>query len=188
MYADTKKRWWIDRTGDVNDPNVQWAPGQVPPDSEPNYELNPEIARVEEAIFHPAKITGCCLVVADYDGVFDFFTTKAGLIPRIGGRECSTTVFGGSVGMRDLSIVSARDDLPAQFHHMNFVCADEADLETSIGKAKEAGITIVAEIDHPTRRAIIIGDPDGLRINFYVDRSTPPDEAALTAPQGIYLA
>ena len=188
MYADTKKRWWIDRTGEVNDPNVQWVPGQVPPDPEPNYEANPEIVRVEEAIFHPLKITACCLVVANYEAVFDFYTEKAGLIPRIGGRDGSTTVFGGSVGQRDLSIVRASENLPPQFHHMNFLCADEAELETSIAAAKQADITIEAEIDHSSRRAIVIADPDGLRINFYVDRDAMPDEAALAGRHGIYLA
>lgn len=167
---------------------MQWAPGLVEPDPEPNYESNPEIVRVEEAIFHPLKITGCCLVVANYEAVFDFYTEKAGLTPRIGGRDASAAVFGGGLGSRDLSIVRDYEKLFPQFHHMNFVCKDEADLETSIVAAKKANIAIEAEIDHPSRRAIVIADPDGLRINFYVDRDMVPDETALSGAFGIYLA
>ena len=56
------------------------------------------------------------------------------------------------------------------FHHMNFVCFDEEDLEQSIARAKQDGIDIVTEIDHESRRAVVINSPDKLKINFYVDQ------------------
>ena len=189
VYADTKKRWWRDRTGDVNAPDVQWVPGQSPPDTDANYEHDPEIVRVDDAVFHPVKITGCCLVVTDYADVVDFYTRKVGLAPVVGGAASPCTLFAGALGLRDLAIFPATDSRPPQLHHLNFVCADEADLEASIAAAKSGGVAIEAEIDHPSRRAIVIRDPDGLRINFYVDRSaTSPSEAAVTDANGIYLA
>ena len=50
------------------------------------------------------------------------------------------------------------------------------------------GVEIEAEIDRPGRRAVVIRDPDGLRINFHVDRGGTPDAAALAGGDGIYLA
>ncbi len=188
MYADTKKRWWRDRTGDVHDPNVQWVPGMTPPDPVPNYVPDPEIVRVEDAIFHPIKITGCCLVVDDYDGVLDFYTDQVGLVPTIGGAGSACTVFSGALGLRDLTIYRAGDTRSAQFHHMNFACVDVDDLEASLARAKRDGVGIEIEIDHPSRRAVVIRDPDGLRINFYVDRGARPDPATLAGDNGIYLA
>ena len=189
VYADTKKRWWRDRTGTVTAPNVQWVPGQTPPDPEPNYEADPEIVRVNDAIFHPVKITGCCLFVSDYQAVFDFYAGKVGLIPTLGGPGSPYTVFTGALGMRDLAIFPATESRPPQMHHLNFVCANEADLEASIAQAKNRDVAIEAEIDHPSRRAIVIRDPDGLRINFYVDRGAASlSEAALIDGNRIYLA
>ena len=189
VYADTKKRWWRDRTGTVNAPNVQWVPGQTPPDPEPNYEQTPEIVRVDDAVFHPIKITGCCLIVSDYDAVLDFYTNKVGLAPVLGGAESPFTLFSGALGMHDLAIFRATGNRSPQMHHLNFVCRDEADLEASIAQAKTQGVAIAAEIDHPSRRAIVIRDPDGMRINFYVDRTPASlDEAAVIDGDGIYLA
>ena len=189
VYADTKKRWWRDRTGDVNAPDVQWVPGQTPPDPDANYERDPEIVRVDEAVFHPVKIAGCCLVVDDYAAVVDFYASKVGLVPVVGGAASPCTLFAGALGLRDLALFPATGSRPPQLHHLNFVCADEADLEASIDATKAGGIEIEAEIDHPSRRAVVIRDPDGLRINFYVDRNdVTPTEAAVTGADGIYLA
>ncbi|MDA0261041.1 MAG: VOC family protein [Proteobacteria bacterium] len=189
IYADTKKRWWRDRTGNVNAPDVHWKPGQTPPDPEPNYEANPAIVRVDGAVFHPVKITGCCLVVSDYAAVVDFYVTRVGLTAVLGGANAPFTVFAGVLGMRDLALFRATESLPAQLHHLNFVCADEADLEASIAAAKAGNVEIETEIDHPSRRAVVIRDPDGLKINFYTDRSSASlKEADLAGPHGIYLA
>ena len=188
MYADTRKRWWRDRSGDVHDDNVRWVPGMTPPDPEPNYVVDPEIVRVEEAVFHPIKITGCALVVDDYEGALDFYTEQVGLTATIGGAGSPCAVLSGALGLRDLAIWRADDARPAQLHHMNFACADAGELEASLDRAAREGIEIEAEIDRPDRRAVVIRDPDGLRINFYVDRGGPPDAAALAGGDGIYLA
>ncbi|MSP51240.1 MAG: dioxygenase [Alphaproteobacteria bacterium] len=188
IYADTKKRWWRDRTGEVNAPNIDWTPNTATPDPEPNYELNPKIVRVEGAVFHPVKITGCCLVVDQFEATVAFYRDKVGLALAGRGDSSDDAVLRGAVGTGDLSLFRAKTSRPAQFHHLNFVCADEADLEASIARAKKERLTIEAEVDAPSRRALVVRDPDGNRINFYVDRApTPRSLSGLNEKTAIYL-
>jgi catechol 2,3-dioxygenase len=188
IYADTKMRWYNDRSGDVRTPTLSWTPGDIPPDPEPNYEIDPECVRVEGAVFQPLKITHNCLVVAGYERAFDFYTGKIGLDPVIGGRDSAYCALGGACGMRDLSLFRARPDRAAQLHHMGFVCWSEAELEASIERARKQGIPLEADIDHPSRRSIVALDPDGLRVQFYVDRTdTVPDLSGADEELAIYL-
>ena len=171
VYADTKMRWYKERFGDVHKPNPPWYPGDVEPDDNINYEPDPEIVRVESAVFHPVKMAGACMVFDDYEANYDYYTDQIGLTPVLGGRDTPYAVLGGTCGMRDLSLFRSQQGRECGLHHMNFVCFDEEDLEQSIARAKQDGIDIVTEIDHESRRAVVINSPDKLKINFYVDRT-----------------
>ena len=188
VYADTRMRWYKDRFGEVRRPNPPWYPGDVEPDGNVNYEIDPEIVRVEGAVFHPVKITGACMVLDDYEAGYAYYTGQIGLSPVLGGADAPYAVLGGTCGLRDLSLFRGRAGRAPGLHHMNFMCAGEEDLERSIASAKRDGVDIVAEIDHPSRRALVIASPDRLKINFYVDRGDGlPDLEGLEEEQAIYL-
>ena len=53
---------------------------------------------------------------------------------------------------------------------MGFPVHDETDLVTSVSRLARSEWELEREIDLPARRCIHVRDPDGLRIQFYVDR------------------
>ena len=173
IYADTEWRWWEDRY--LNRPldrmpNNTWKPGDSKPSPESHYDPNPDLKRVDSAVFHPLRITHIGLVADNYEAVYDYYTEYVGLSLRLGGRSADFASLGGTCGGRDLNIFRATEQRPPGFHHHGFVIADEADLDQSIAAARSAGIEIEADIDHPSRRSIMVRDPDGLRCQFYTTR------------------
>lgn len=191
IYADTEWRWWEDRY--LNRPahqmpNRTWKPGDTPASDKILYDPHPVFKRVEEALFHPLKITTITLIAANYEAMVDYYVDQVGLTPKSGGRAANFVALGGSCGGRDIVLFRASPKRPAGFHHMSFVVADEADLGRSIGRIESAGVTKLADIDHPSRRSVVIADPDGLRVEFHVERSgTLGDPAKIADEALIYL-
>ena len=188
VYADTKMRWYKERFGDVHKPNPAWYPGDIEPDATANYEADPEIVRVEGAVFHPIKITGACMAFDNYEDNYDYYTDQIGLVPVYGGRDTAYSVVSGTCGLHDLSLFRSQEGRAPGLHHMNFLCRDEADLMASIARAKQDGLDIVTEIDHESRRSIVVNSPDQLKINFYVDRKDGmPNLEGVDEELAIYL-
>lgn len=188
IYADTGMRWYKERYGDVMKPTLHWTPGDIPPSNKIHYEPSPEIFRSEHAVFHPMKITQATLAVADFEGTYDYYTKTVGLKPVIGGRDAPYAVLGGTCGLRDLGLFRVNPGRPAELHHISFLVWDEPDLEASIKRAKKEGVKILTEVDHAVRRGVVIADPDGIRILFYVDRTaTLPNLAGMDEEKAIYL-
>jgi catechol 2,3-dioxygenase len=188
IYADTGMRWYKERYGDVMKPTLHWTPGDIPPSDKIHYEPNPEIIRVDHAVFHPKKITQAVLVVADFAGTYDYYTRIVGLSPLMGSRDAPFAVLGGTLGLRDLALFRVKPNRPAELHHISFEVWDESDLEASAARARKEGIKIVTEVDHPSRRGVVIADPDGIRALFYVDRTAKlPNLAGMDEEKAIYL-
>jgi catechol-2,3-dioxygenase len=79
MYSDTTKNWRDQRTGTVMTPTIRWTPDSRPPTTETFYVQNPEIRRVESAVFHPRRVTHVALVVADFENCLRRYTDVVGL-------------------------------------------------------------------------------------------------------------
>jgi catechol 2,3-dioxygenase-like lactoylglutathione lyase family enzyme len=58
-------------------------------------------------------------------------------------------------------------------HHMGFEMSDDRALDEALARARAAGIEPELVLEHPTKRAVFIKDPDGMRIEFSVARETP---------------
>ena len=174
IYADTEWRWWEDRYLErppERMPNNVWKPGDTPPSTDIHYEPDPVFRRVESALFHPLKITHMVQVCEDFEAAYDYYTGFVGLSPRLGGRDDRFAALGGTCGGRDLTLFRAAGARAPGFHHHGFVVADADELERSIGRARAAGIAIESDIDHPSRRSVVVRDPDGLRCQLYAERS-----------------
>lgn len=176
LYADITPEWRKVR-GDgriVRDNEPPWTPGDPPRFTEAdahNYHVNPEIRRVKEAIFHAKRVTHGVVVAEDYEGLYEYYTSLVGLQPILGGRKDRFVVLGGTTGEPQLTLFRAKEGQPTGMHHFGFEVWDEEDLQVSEGKLKEAGIEPVFILDHSTRRSVFIKDPDGLLVEFYVDRA-----------------
>jgi catechol 2,3-dioxygenase len=178
IYADFHKEWWeilntknmADETFNISSP---WLPGATLPITEPKYHTNPEITRVPGAIFNPRRIAHVALVVDDFEGQISYYTDVVGLDVAFRGPNDSYAVLGGSLSGHDLTIIKATEGQLLGLHHIGFEMDSEAELDEADGRMKAAGIQAVLKIDHPTKRATFLRDPDGLLVEFFVERSGP---------------
>jgi len=170
VYADVIKDWRSARLGIVTKPKPKWAPGMTVPSRNRNYHVEPDLMRVEGAVFHPRRIVHAALVVTDMNKALEYYTGIVGLQPVHGAVGKQFVVLGGTCGERNLSLFPAGTGRPPGFHHAGFQMWNEEELTSSLAKARELGMKIDLEISHPTRRSAFILDPDGFRIQFFVER------------------
>src|SRR5439155_11313025 len=138
----------------------------------------PQLDIVEEAIFHPRKVTHVALVTARYEELFDFYTNIIGLSPYAGSKGSSYAVLRGTVGVGDLTLYRSGSGQDLGFHHVGFEVWDEADLDRALAHASAAKLKVERIVDHPARRSVTIVDPDGIRLLFYVNRQWQPEVIA----------
>lgn len=76
IYTDFIKNWRAIKSGTLVRNVYPWAPGAEPPSTATFYQEEPEIRRVENAVFHPLRITHAVLVVAapKYQEAYDYYT------------------------------------------------------------------------------------------------------------------
>lgn len=189
IYADVIKDWRAARSGVVTKPKPKWAPGITPPTSAANYHVDPPLRRVAGAVFQPRRIVHAALVVADMRRALDYYTKAVGLRPLIGDAKSPFVVLGGTCGELSLSLFRPGNGRQPGYHHAGFEAWSEAELDASISRAKAQGLKVDFEISHPFRRGVFITDPDGFRIQFFVDRGAPLSALAETGEDvAIHLA
>ena len=170
VYADVIHDWRQARHGVVTKPSPNWTPGSTPPNEKANYHPEPEIRRVEDAIFHPRRTTHAVLVLENFERGFEAYRTVVGLSPIIGDANSIFAVLSGTCGERNLGLFRARGGRPPGLNHVGLRIWDEADFDVSLKRLADADHEIEAEFDHPSRRGVFIKDPDGIRLQLYVDR------------------
>jgi catechol 2,3-dioxygenase len=176
VYADVIDDWRSHRKGIINKEKPKYIPGVTSaPVAEKLYPKNPEIDIVKEAVFHPKKVTHVALVTPKFEESLSFYTGIIGLKQFAGGSRGSYAVLRGTVGTGDLILYRQRPGLQPGFHHVGFEVWSEADLERSLAALPEKGIRPERTVDHPARRSVSILDPDGIRLQFFVNRKWTPE-------------
>lgn len=171
IYADVVKDWRAARSGVVTKAKGKWSPGSTPPTSERNYHDSPPLRRVEGAVFMPRRIVHATLVVSDMQASFDYYTTAIGLTPIAGNSSSPFVVLGGTCEESNLSLFRAGNGREPGYHHAGFEAWNEEELEASVSKAAALGLRVDVDVSHPLRRSVFVTDPDGFRLQFFVDRS-----------------
>ena len=174
IYADVVRDWRAIKTGIIIKEKPKWVPGvTIEPESESLYPDGFEYRRVPEAVFHAKRTTHVALVADDYEAMFDFYLHVPGLHVAAGGRQADITLFRGSIGMGDFTLIRRQNGMQPGLHHVGIETFGEAELRKSVQSAKEAGISIERIVDHPSRYAVTIKDPDGIQLQFYANRDWP---------------
>lgn len=192
IYADITKEWRTIR-GDgrtVRDAAFPWTPGDPPrfgPAEARNYHEDPEIRRVEEAIFHPKRITHALIVTEDLARLCHYYTTAVGFELASGSPDGPYAVLSGTTGGRHLTLFRSEEGRPAGLHHFGFEVWDEKDLDESESRLRDAGLKPAFSLDHPAKRSVFIRDPDGFLIEFYVDRGAGPTRLDAEKEIALYL-
>lgn len=189
IYADVEADWRAMRHGVIIKEKPKWVPGVTSvPLTEKKYPDNPDLVRVDAAVFHPRKVTHVALVAEDFEGMFDYYVDIIGLEALTGSRTAASAVLRGTASDGDVTLYRKAGGLAAGLHHVGFEVWNEGDLKRSITALPGKGLKVEREIDHPARHSIMIRDPDGLRLQFFVNRDwAPPAIAKAAQDEALYL-
>ena len=139
-------------------------------------------------IFHPKKVTHVALVARNFEAMFDFYVNSVGLTALVGDRDSDLALLKGTASDGDVTLYRAGAGVSPGLHHVGFEVWDEDDLERSIAALPNAGVRVEKQIDHPARRSIVIKDPDGLRLQFFVNRDwSAPVIGSASREEALYL-
>lgn len=189
LYADVVRDWRNARNGNVTKPKPVWWPGLTEPSSERNYDPAPEIRRVDHAVFHPLRTRHATLVVSDLHASIAFYTQVIGLNVGVESVNGSFALLEGACGERNVTLLQSSSTLPTGFHHVGIELSDERDMDASLDRLKADARIDYVHIDHPLRRVVYIRDPDGMRLQFFIDRDLSAAKWAQLDPQiAVHLA
>ncbi len=177
VYADVVKDWRAARHGVIVKEKPKYVPGvSSQPNPERNYPLDPKIERVEQAVFHSKRCSHVGVVSARFDEMLDFYTRIVGLAPFISTDKHA--VLRGTYAGCALTLYRQRSGLQPGLHHVGFEVWDESDLENGLLRLHEKGLRPERVVEHAARRSVCILDPDGIRLQFYVNRNWTPETVA----------
>ncbi len=134
------------------------------------YPQDPALERIEDAIFHGRRVTHVALVASDYDAMVRYYVGPIGLRPLAGSAGGDYAILTGKASQGDITLLRRRPELAPGLHHVGIEVWDERDLARSVASLGRHGLTVECEIDHPARHSVCIKDPDGIRLQFYVNK------------------
>jgi len=176
-YADVVPDWRSARRGIIIKSKPKYVPGETSqPLSDEFYPKDPEIRVVKNALFHSKKVAHVALMTKDYEGMHDYYTGFAGLVPFIGGRNSDFVVLRGTHASQDLTLYRNLEGTEPGLHHIGMEVWDESNLNEAVHQLQERKIALVADVNHSARHAVTILDPDNIRLQFFVNRKWEPTE------------
>lgn len=171
FYADFAVDWRrIMHGGQLDLITGQWNPGEQTPVSEPRYHADPVIRRVEGAAFHARRISHAVVVARNFPRMLRFFTEVAGLSPFFEAPDGGFVCLRGKAGGYDLALFKPEEGLERGLHHYTFEVATDGELDISEATLKQRGGAVELSLDLPTKRAVFVKDPDGIRVEFRKQR------------------
>jgi catechol 2,3-dioxygenase len=175
LYADVVQDWRSRRSGVVTKVTPKYVPGvSSTPSPDRNYPQNPKIDVTEDAVFRSRNVSHATLVAENFEAMVDYYCEFVGLDPFVGDKHSPFVMLAGTHSVGDITLLRRRSDWQKGFHHAGCMVWDEATLDRGLKAAEKAGIAIEREIDHPCRRAVLVKDPDGILLQFYVNRAWEP--------------
>jgi catechol 2,3-dioxygenase len=168
MYADASRDWrGIYRAAGDQLLTGVWDPESAPPNEEPLFDPDPAYARVETAMLHPVRTSRATFAVRDLPRAVAFYTEVVGMQLRAGGPDGGHAVLGGELGGPDIGLVPAGDSISPGLHHFGLQLAGD-ELAEARDRLAAHGVPVLLQIDTPAKRSIVITDPDGMRLEFFV--------------------
>ena len=115
-------------------------------------------------------------------------STVVGLTALVGDRDSDFALLKGTASDGDVTLYRAGAGVSPGLHHVGFEVWNEDDLKRSIAALPKAGVRVEKEVDHPARRSVVIQDPDGLRLQFFVNRDwSAPVIGGASREEALYL-
>ena len=174
FYVDATKDWRaVFRAAENQRISGPWSPGERAPSHERNYPTNPEIKRVEGALFHSVGMNHAVLAVSDLENSLRFYTEFLGFLTETADQDSTFAVVHGVRSRGDLALFRVRSDQPAGLHHIGLEIRDEQEFDHADTLLENAGVRVETRLNHATKRSIFVRDPDGILVEFSAERSAP---------------
>jgi catechol 2,3-dioxygenase len=186
LYSDVVVDWRNQRSGNVTKPKVAWTPGATPIVEAPCYHENPEIRRVDNAVFNVRRTTHATLVTSKMEAMVEHYTTIVGL-QVLDRKEDLFVVLGGSCGERSVTLLAAGGPLKVGYHHVGFDAGTPDELAAAVERANDAGISVIADITHAGRRAVYVRDPEGFLVQLFSDELGAPKLDRVDPALALYM-
>jgi catechol 2,3-dioxygenase len=171
FYCDTVKDWRKVLHGDMDLITSGWDPDVAEPFTDGRYDPNPDIRVVDGAPVQPRRLTHVVFGTADVERMAAYYDKVGGLEPVWWAADRSAVCLRGALDNYRFHLALCHADKPG-YHHTAFELADPALVEHAEAALRARGITIEKSVDHPSKRAIFVIDPDGLRTEFYARRTS----------------
>ena len=169
VYADVTRDWrrlYENSRGQLV--TGSWRLADSPLSTEPMYESQPEIHVKVDALLHPTHVARATLVVADLERSKVFYERVVGLRTITEYHHLGGVVLGGTLGHPDLALIQQSNDEDLGLHHLSAALPLAVELDIGIARLRAAGIDIEEQFDGPSIRSIVVRDPDGVRIEFFI--------------------
>lgn len=189
FYVDKVRDWRTVYVGGetVLHGNPPWDPLAGPPSIDHHYDDDPVILRHAHAPIHPVRVTHGAMQTARFDEALEFYQSIGGfdlVHARFDGR-CA--YLRGSASRYDVVLLQAADGEPAGLHHAAFEVGADEDLDAAAAQLGRMGIPLVADLSLRHKRALVIGDPDELLVEFYQPRAADFADVDDASPKELAL-
>lgn len=187
LYADASRDWRAiyEEVGDQLLTGL-WDPTATEPMADPHFDPAPVISQVDEAPLHPVRSARAALVVSDLERAVRFYRDVVGLTVLAGGTPDGVAVMGGALGLPDVSLLGARQNLRPGLHHFGLELGSVDHFDAAVARLDASGTPVVASVDAAWKRSIAIEDPDGMRLEFFVATDQPIPEVGGRIPSGSF--
>jgi hypothetical protein len=123
---------------------------------------------------HPRNITGVTIATHQFDAMKQFFMAVGGLSLKSGTQSGERRVtLSGSTGQPDLTLCEVPDGEPVGLRLCSFLLIDNNDIELTVARFKELGLSSPRLVEEDGRRVIRVTDPDGFEMEFYRPATGP---------------
>ena len=180
FYADATLQWRdIFDGGDVSSITSQWDPKEGTSDTTAHWDPDPAWVEVEGAALHPRRASRTLFYVDDMSKMIEWFENIGGFQVAYRADDDSYTYFSGAAHQTgyDLVLLQREGDRRLGYEQVSCEMPDEAAIEGAEKALTERGITPEISIDNSIKRSFYLRDPDGLGVEFFVERE--PDFASL---------
>ncbi|MSP52105.1 MAG: dioxygenase [Alphaproteobacteria bacterium] len=174
FYCDTVKDWRKVIHGEMSLISGNWTPAESEMFTDSRWDPNPEIRVVTDAPVHPRRVTHVVLKTKDMANMVDYYTGLGGMPVVHEAKDGSIVCVRGShSGYRyNVGIVACIGDEKPGYHRTAFELATPADVDAAEKRCKANDIAIERSVDHASKRAIFLLDPDGLRTEYFASKTT----------------
>jgi len=173
MYADVLENWRTVLNGALPSITGEWKVDAKTASSTPLWGAEPYIRQVPKAPFHPIRIARAVFVSNRLDPMRQYYTNVLGLEDGYDASDGSFFTLRGHASAYDVAFFKAAPGQKPRMVHTSLLMPSERSIDEGKRALKSMGKgdRIVFEVDNAAKKSVFLRDPDGLGVEFFVERA-----------------